>query len=192
MAQICAAVAQAELGNFNPDNIPDYSAYVPLYTWSLLTKSCDLMKEVAFEHNKLVGQSSNVAEVNLLHLLCAVSGYGMETFKGKYNGDTYSRKLKILVDSDGIKVYSIVREHDTKQGRVVVRNILDRRYRISTPRLHCCDWQARFKTVDTLVTGRFLTPKLFGRFYSLFKKSKDEFFFDVKEDLALIKKSAVL
>lgn len=127
VAQICAALAQAEIGDFNPDNIPDYSTYIPFYIWSLLTKSCDLKKEVAIEHNKLVGQCSSVAEVNFLHLLSTVHGYGIETFNGKYTGDNYGRKLKILVDNDGIKVYSIIREYDSKQGREVVRSILDRR-----------------------------------------------------------------
>lgn len=128
MAQICAAVAQAELGDFNPNNIPDYSVYVPLYVWSLLTKSCDLKKEIAVEHNKLVGRTASAAEVHLLHLLSAVHGYGIETFKGKYTGDNYGRKLKLLVDSDGIKVYSVIREYDSKEGKEVARSILDRRY----------------------------------------------------------------
>ena len=128
VAQICASVAQAELGDFNPEKVPDYSIYVPLYVWSYLTKSCDLKKEVGIEHNKLAGQRACVAEVNLLHLLSNVHGYGIETFRGKYTGDNYGRNLKIMVDSDGVKVYGIIREFDSKQGKEVVRTILDRRY----------------------------------------------------------------
>ena len=131
VAEICAALAQAETGDFNSDNIPDYSTYLPLYIWSMLTKSCDLKKEVSNEHNKLTGQTAQAAEVNLLHLLSLVHGYGVETFKGRYTADNYGRKLKILVDEDGLKVYSIIREYDAKLGKEVVRSVLDRRYLIS-------------------------------------------------------------
>ena len=128
VAEICAALAQAETGDFDADNIPDYSTYLPLYIWSLLSKSCDLKKEVSNEHNKLVGQTAKAAEVNVLHLLSLVHGYGIETFKGRYTADNYGRKLKILVDEDGLKVYSIIREYDAKLGKEVVRSVLDRRY----------------------------------------------------------------
>lgn len=127
VAEICASLAQAEIGDFNPDNIPDYSSYLPYYVWSMLTKSCDLKKEVSSEHNKLLGQTAQTAEVNFLHLLSAVHGYGVETFGGRYTSDNYSRKLKILVDANGLKVYSIIREYDAKIGKEVVRNVLDRR-----------------------------------------------------------------
>ena len=127
VSEICATLAQAETGDFNPDYIPDYSTYMPFYTWSLLAKSCDLKKEVSSEHSKLAGQSAQVAEVNIIHLLSVIQGYGVETFKGRYTADNYGRKLKILVDPDGLRVYSIIREYDAKLGKEVVRSVLDRR-----------------------------------------------------------------
>lgn len=127
VAEICANLAQAETGDFNPDNITDYSSYLPLCVWSMFAKSCDMKKEVSFEHNKLTGQPPQMAEVNFLHQMSVLQGYGVETFTGRYRDDNYGRKLKILVDLEGLRVYSVIREYDVKLAKEVVRSVLDRR-----------------------------------------------------------------
>ena len=74
-----------------------------------------------------MGTNLSESKIELLHLLSNVPGYGVEKFRGKVLEDKNVKRLEISVGSDGLRVFSVQREYDLKQGREVTRKSLEKR-----------------------------------------------------------------
>ncbi|XP_032240060.2 E3 ubiquitin-protein ligase MYLIP [Nematostella vectensis] len=127
ISRICALIAQIETGDHIPEKPPRYSTFIPNALHTFYSKTSDLQKDAATEHIQLAHTTVNEAKVEFLHLLSNVPGYGIEVFRGKTTKDKFSKKLEICVGNDGVKVYSVNQEFDTKQGREIVRKVVEKR-----------------------------------------------------------------
>lgn len=127
IARLCALIAHIECGDFTQERVPKYSSYIPMSVCNVYAKTSDLQKDAAIEHAKLVSSPVNESKIEFLHIACGIQGYGIEVFHGRLSDDKTLKKVDIYVGSDGIRVFSINREFDVKQGKDVARRILEKR-----------------------------------------------------------------
>lgn len=127
IARLCALIAHIECGDFTQERVPKYSSYIPLSVYNMYAKTSDLQKDAAIEHVKLVSTPFSESKVEFLHIACGIQGYGVEVFHGRLSDEKTLKKVDIYVGNDGIRVFSINREFDVKQGKDVARRILEKR-----------------------------------------------------------------
>lgn len=127
IARLCALLAHIECGDFTPERTPKYSCYIPLSVYNVYAKTSDLQKDAASEHAKLVNSPISESKIEFLHISGGIPGYGIEVFHGRLSDDKMLKKVDIYVGSDGIRVFSVSREYDGKQGKDVARRILEKR-----------------------------------------------------------------
>ncbi|KXJ26059.1 E3 ubiquitin-protein ligase MYLIP [Exaiptasia diaphana] len=127
IARICALIAQIDTGDFIPEKPPQYSMYIPKSLYVFYSKTSDLQKDAAAEHTQLIHTSANEAKIEYLHLLSTVPGYGVDVFKGKMSREKCTKKVEICVGNEGVRVFSLTDEFDAKQGREVVKKVVEKR-----------------------------------------------------------------
>ncbi|XP_068710740.1 E3 ubiquitin-protein ligase MYLIP-like [Montipora capricornis] len=127
IARLCALISQIENGDYSQERVPEYFSYIPMSVCNEYAKTSDLQKDAAIEHAKLVNSSASESKIEFLHVTCGIQGYGIEVFHGRLNDDKTLKKVDIYVGSDGIRVFSINREYDIKQGKDVARRTLEKR-----------------------------------------------------------------
>lgn len=127
IARLCALLAHIECGDFTQERTPKYSCYIPLSVYNVYAKTSDLQKDAAIEHAKLVNSPISESKIEFLHITGGIPGYGIEVFHGRLSDDKMLKKVDIYVGSDGIRVFSVSREYDGKQGKDVARRILEKR-----------------------------------------------------------------
>lgn len=127
IARLCALIAHIECGDFSQERVPKYSSYIPMSVHNVYAKSSDLQKDAAIEHAKLLNSPVSESKIEFLHIACCIQGYGIEVFHGRLSNDKMVKKVDIYVGSDGIRIFSLNREFDEKQGKDVARRILEKR-----------------------------------------------------------------
>ena len=127
VARLCSIIAHIECGDFTHERVPKYSSYIPLSVYNPYAKMSDLQKDAAIEHGKLVNVPVSESKIEFLHTTCNIPGYGIEVFRGKLSDHKMLKKVDIYVGNDGIRVYSVYCDYDMKQGKDLLKKVLEKR-----------------------------------------------------------------